>query len=559
MADTRIVEELISSSDSLPQPDSPFGIETTQSVVGTDAEADRSCGNGRVANDTEVGGDNSGVNLPGLDGASPPRIIASLSEDVEENDCDESKGTCEEVFLLDEVGDCEDLAEAFFNHLNSAQNADVATTESDKAGQVDDAENVPETNKARSNDGMADNMDQDMNDDILSIMCDENDIDHLDLEEEVKRDWNFECGLKRTKRKSDSPVNTHSMSRPKRCHSESFKNHSERRFLPNSVHARLGPSPKYNQDNEHNNNTCYRFLKTGSCHRPSCHFLHPPATPQDTRHIRYHHPENSDQVHLTQHVQQELHQMKKQQNILLHHMQHIEVQLKHHVANQSQQVYKELQNLYQNLKKEYEDKLAYNRDVFTSKLYSMNNDNCKNLQEMEKRLKEVESALKTKDELLSHYKYITSIQEKQMDYIISGYISNDPSQGSLGRKLASWQSMKEHYLSILERSKSSPPESQSTKLEGKQDSAQGDWHKICVAQSPRPRSDDNHPWTRISPQNGRLADFERIHPQRLYLRQPLIPANTRGLIERPVYNVPLRHVDDSVHDYQHASMKSRVP
>ena len=222
-------------------------------------------------------------------------------------------------------------------------------------------------------------------------------------------------------------------------------------------------------------------------------------------------------------------------------------------------MYKELQNLYQNLQKEYEDKLAYNRDVFTTKLYSMNNDNCKNLQEMEKRLKEVESALKTKDELLSHYRYITSIQEKQMDYIISGYISNDPSKGSLGRKLASWQSMKEHYLSILERSKNSPPGSQSTKLEGKQDSAQGDWHKICVAQSPRPRSDDNHPWTRISPQNGRLSDFERNHPQRLYLRQPLIPANTRGLIERPVYNVPfipLRHVDDSVHDYQHAS---RVP
>ena len=40
---------------------------------------------------------------------------------------------------------------------------------------------------ARSDDGLTDNMDQDMNDDILSIMCDENDIDHLDLEEEVKR------------------------------------------------------------------------------------------------------------------------------------------------------------------------------------------------------------------------------------------------------------------------------------------------------------------------------------------------------------------------------------
>ena len=48
--------------------------------------------------------------------------------------------------------------------------------------------------------------------------------------------------------------------------------------------------------------------------------------------------QNSDQVHLTHHVQQELHQMKKQQNFLLHNMQHMEVQLKHHAANQSQQV-----------------------------------------------------------------------------------------------------------------------------------------------------------------------------------------------------------------------------
>ncbi|XP_038070782.1 uncharacterized protein LOC119739783 isoform X2 [Patiria miniata] len=216
-------------------------------------------------------------------------------------------------------------------------------------------------------------------DDILSIMCDDNDDSDIfgDDTVETKRDWSSESRFG-NKRKQDSP----SISSPaniKRSRSLSKTPPESERSRAGSVHSRLGRSQRHQSDRDLQR-LCFNFTKNGNCFRPFCPFLHlnPLTMENGTVHNRRERVRNGDVVmdhsaspHHLQKLQQQVQelQMKAQQQktdlqSLTHNMQQIEIGLKHHATQQADQVFEQMQGQLHHQQQQHQAQLDQTKQMY---------------------------------------------------------------------------------------------------------------------------------------------------------------------------------------------------
>ncbi|XP_022091867.1 uncharacterized protein LOC110979961 isoform X2 [Acanthaster planci] len=268
-----------------------------------------------------------------------------------------------EILVLDEVGVCEDESPNIETGVNPGP--DVMNHIQPEVDVKLGALNSPVSGGNK--------LSTELNDDILSIMCDDNeDDDFYGGDTSKKRDWSSVSRFS-SKRKQDSADVPKSAKKKKSRSMPKTPTPRNGKTRAGSFQDRLG-RPKYSQDQTdcELQRPCFNFVKNGNCFRPSCPFLHPCPPHQDNGAARNRHRRmsngdvilgNSPPRYLVE-LQQKVLQQEAEQQSLMQHVKRTEMQLKQYAAHQARQVYDHMQEMLHSQQQQQQDELHQTKQMY---------------------------------------------------------------------------------------------------------------------------------------------------------------------------------------------------